>query len=114
MNPPPGRLWPRRKNQTATNAVSGSITREVISSISERPASAPAPGVPTVAAVRKRGSSAATSTAARPSTVISPSVSKARKSTRITLTALVPKAPGTAFSRNHGASESGRGRDSTA
>jgi hypothetical protein len=48
---------------------------------------------------RKRRSSAYTVSATIASTVISPSVSKARKSTSITLTTLAPPPSGRAFCR---------------
>jgi len=48
---------------------------------------------------RRSARSACTPIAAIASTAISPSVSKPRKSTRITLTALVPPPPGTALRR---------------
>ena len=68
-----------------------------------RPFVAAARKAPTGNGRRKRGtgtssssSETATISADMPSTVISPSVSKPRKSTRITLTTFVPPPPGTA------------------
>ncbi|MNT33936.1 hypothetical protein D3C72_1698860 [compost metagenome] len=54
------------------------------------------PGMICSGAIRVRRSSACTTSAAMPNTVISPKVSKPRKSTRITLTTFWPYASGSA------------------
>jgi hypothetical protein len=63
---------------------------------------------------RKRRSSAYTVRATMPSTVISPKVSKPRKSTRMTLTTLSPPPCGQRLLTKKGAMPSTGGRVSTA
>ena len=108
--PPPGRLWPRRKRNRATDSISGSSSGTTSSRRN-------GPAVGWRGCRLRRGPGGCqparalpTSRPATASTTISPSVSRARKSTMMTFTALVPAAPGTAFSRYQSGDRPARAR----